>query len=549
MIGSIKSKKSKKSLLRKRTFSDMNRPNDGFSVQDKPLIKHAHFSVDFKRRKITNKETLWEKCAHYVLNKLSRKIYSFIFQDVSIVPKLPEPIEINLQKLMEIENVEIDNIEQPIIQNIQDALPLQQQVVWAHGSSSATLIGASFTGHKLYASGQMMQLFVDKGVMPFTGTFDGGSNLAGVNQAGLSGVTHHTAYRLSDAWGYANKKLEKKSEGVFADSLIDALIAIFEKIKSSKVISEELISQYCRSFGRLKIWDKSELMQWVDYRNNLKNIKKIHRVIFKIIESYQNKLERAFALLGDEVKLKSFMQQVATKLKTFTQKDHESLMGKHRFGFKANPQELLMDVIYILMRKQRLIYTPRQRKTMDDIVYKANSLYSFGGWPAAALANSVTGTSDAIFEAQCIAVMTGYIVTHSQSVRKTLGRENLVENPDRYSHQTMSTELLQLQKRLDRYQAYIYASLDFEYDVVSYTQAQKNLVSQQLPILFCATQMHPDMCNVKHESIWAANDGIALGADGIDVLLTDTVEHQAFIQDYLTQQNLEHDVSVGVYKS
>lgn len=546
MIGSIENK-TNKLLPRKRKRSDENRSDDKFGVQDNSLIERSYFfSAPKKRQKTTNKETFWEKCSHYVLNKLSNKIYYSVFQNRAIVPKLPEPAEMNLQEPVEIENVEIDNIEQPIIQ---DALPLQQQVVWVHGSSSATLVGAILTEQKLYSSGQMMQLFVEQGVMPFTGTFDGGSNLAGVNQSGLSGVTHHTAYRFSDAWRYANKNLEKKSEGISTDSLMDAWIATFEKIKSSKVISEELINQYCRSLGRLKIWDRNALMQWVGYRSNLKYIEKINRTVFKIIESYQNKLDRAFSLLGNEKNLKSFMQEVATQLKTFTQKDHENLMGKHRFGFTANVQDLLLDVIYLLMRKQRLIYTPRQRQTMDDIVYKANSLYSFGGWLASALANSIAGTSDEIFEAQCIAVMTGYVVTHSQLVRKILGRENLVKNPDRYSFQTMSTELLQLQKRLDRYRRYVDASLDFEHDVVSYTQAQKSLVSQQLPILFCATQMHPDMCNAKHESIWESSDGIALGSDGIDVLLTDTVEHQAFIQDYLTQQNLDNEVFVGVYKA
>jgi len=534
MIGSAENKKS---ILRKRKRSD----DKGASQH--PFFERMDGSISAKRAKINNQSTFWDKCTHYISNKL----HSFIYQNISMASILPFSAKVNLQQSSDIKNVGMTNEEQSYIPEIQCSSSLQKQIAWAHGSSSATLVGASFTDYKLYSTGQMMQLFVEKGIMPFSGTFDGGSSLAGVNQMGISGVTHHTSYKLSDAWRYA-EKYDKKSVALSAESLLDNLIDTFKKIKSSDVITEEQISQYSRAMGRLKIWDKNELMKWATYSTNLKDIKKLHQAIFATVKGFQSKLDRAFSLLGDNLKLKSFMKDIETNLKDFTQKDHESLVGEHPFGFKATPQVQLIDVIYLSMRKQRLIYTPRQRAMIESITHQAGSLYSFGGWPASALANSITSVSDATFESQYIAVLTGYIVTHSKSVRKILGRENFPGNPDRYSPQTMFSELTQLQKRLDRFQMYVHASLDFSHDVVSYTQADKDLASQQLPILFCATKMHNDMRDAKHESVWESKDGIALGPQGIDVLLTDTTEHQVLIQDYLAERHLEHAVSVGVYK-
>lgn len=128
---------------------------------------------------------------------------------------------------------------------------LLNQVVWAHGGSVSTLIGAHFLDNRLFPFGQLMRLTTSHGVIPLAGTFDGGSTLSGVNQQGISGVTATTDYCFSDAWQYATQTKPVVSTDELERIFLQQLNTIAQ-ITPGKVIPEDGMNKLARQFAQLK---------------------------------------------------------------------------------------------------------------------------------------------------------------------------------------------------------------------------------------------------------------------------------------------------------
>tara|TARA_R110002110_G_scaffold33533_1_gene114802 strand:- start:116137 stop:117717 length:1581 start_codon:yes stop_codon:yes gene_type:complete len=432
---------------------------------------------------------------------------------------------------------------------------LLNRVAWAHGSSVATLIGAHFTENKLFPSGMLQQFTIDKGIVPFSGTFDGGSLLSGVNQLGLSGVTARTGYRFSDAWRYANNACSHVSRETLEKQYLLCLDKTYAAC-SNNALTEDKINQFSRTFAQLKSWAPQFLSRLSRKRGTTaekalyRKFKAVLRHIDLQLNHYSNRFERMRDLLGDKTKLLLLTNKVIERYFAMTQDKHNRLVGTNRHGFTAQAKELLLDALYLEMRHLKLIFTKKHQPIVEKITYDANGLHSFGGWPTSALANGVTAINDITFETQYLAFLTGFIIHNApDKLRSALGiPSDYVSTNTMYHHCTIEDELSRLEQKLKRHQAYITTCLQPEDNMHHYSDAEKALLSRKIPILYCASNMHSSMRPAEHELLWEASNGVPLGDEnGIDILLTDTPENQAHIRRFLESEQIS-DVSVGIYE-
>lgn len=238
-------------------------------------------------------------------------------------------------------------------------------------------------------------------------------------------------------------------------------------------------------------------------------------------------------------------------MSTFTQQDHDKLVGRHPHGFSATPKQFLVDALYLQLRQLRLLYTRKYQNIVENLTHHANGLHSFGGWPASAIASGLTAREDSVFESELIALLTGYMIQHGgKALRTNLGYpESYTPNSKTYSLTTIKAQLAHLQNKLHTHRDFITTCLSLTDNMQKYSEADLALISRNVPVMYCSDKAQPNMRMAKHECSWETAEGIKLGDEnGINILLTNTRENQQILVQYLQQHNIA-GVRVGVYEA
>lgn len=429
---------------------------------------------------------------------------------------------------------------------------LLERVVWAHGGSLATLIGAHFTNNRMYSYGDLQRFTIEHGFIPLAGTYDGGSLVCGVNQTGISGVTAQTGYRLSDAWRFALGCQPVISINVLEQQFLRSL----QEARNQRVrlvLPEDLIGKIARQFAQIKALNPQFIIDLFQPTRKIIRfrIRQISRAISNTLSVYQNRLQRLYALLGKNEILLQFKQSVIDRFSIFTVEEHDHLVGKNKYGFSPTAKQLLIDTIYLELRKLKLIYTKKKKEIIEKITYAADHHHSFGGWSVSSLATGISSLEDVEFESQFIATLIGYIIHHGTPELKQALKipESFQFTSTMYHYETMSQQLLALNQSFQKQKCFIETCLALEANIRQYSLEERGLMTRAIPVLYCASQIHPNMRHVRYECLWESRDGVPLGDDaGVNILLTDTPENQQIIQQYLEDSNID-GVSVGIYQS
>jgi len=422
------------------------------------------------------------------------------------------------------------------------------EIYWAHGTTSATLALFQFTGNFLYAMNH--QPFIQEGAVPFVGAFDRGLSLSGVNQWGISGQARAQDPRFVYAWEYATHKnrTDKSVLDNITCKLKETLQKILTDVATNPVPAIAAIELLLVNIQRFKMWDREAFTQFLKQKDP-----QWHKTYHALIQKVARHCQFSFSLISSRMILLTKIFQISAfdSLKRDIL-DNLQLPDEHYLPLiipnqlhptTLEPEEKLVLAIYSALRKARFLLHPLSRPYTSRVLYESIlQVVHKSRVDASFIGGDIVCFESHHFDAGIVVIIIRHLIDSGQ-----LPEFNRYQRETSFSVAQIQTTIAQMQQRFENHVNRFKGVIQQLHKACAFdlNQTQRDLIRDNIPLLFSSKQQRPEMKPQGREVLWE-KDKLQLGTD-LEVLVTDTPEHQKTIRDFVENTLQIKTVKVGLY--